>query len=102
MAKEALVTRTVTATKVDVFCIDKPSKETFNITVMLPGKFKDDSAIMKAAAKQIDTETVKAISIESSEIITELRGMTESEFLAHSHVLPPRKVYEKDTETVEA
>lgn len=81
MAKERQVTRTVNATEVDVFCIRKTSKETFISTVVLGGKYKDDDALFKAARKQIDTDEVKAISIEEKRSVSRLYAMPEAQFI---------------------
>ena len=81
MAKERMVTRTVNATEVDVFCIHKATKETFISTVVLGGKYKDDDALFKAARKQIDTDEVKAISIEEKRTVTHLYAMPEVQFI---------------------
>lgn len=81
MAKERMVTRTVNATEVDVFCIHKDTKETFISTVVLGGKYKDDDALFKAARKQIDTPEVKAISIEDKRTVTHLYAMPEADFI---------------------
>lgn len=86
MAKERQVTRTVNVTEVDVFCIHKPTKETFISTVVLGGKYKDDDALFKAARKQIDTDEVKAIIVEDKRTATHLYAMPESQFIEFAKI----------------
>lgn len=92
MAKEVQITRTITTTVCEVFCVDKKSKETFTTTVTLPRTYKDETAMLNAAYAVIDSDDVRAVSIESYEVKNELRGMSEADFIKYSKVLPPRPV----------
>ena len=98
MAREPMVTRTITATKIVALCINIETAEPFNKETMLSGTFKDEKSMMKAAEKLLNTETEKAVHIVSSEEIETLYGMTEQEFIQKAKVLPPRPKKEK-TET---
>lgn len=99
MAKEALITRTITTTVCEVFCVDKKSKETFTSTVILPRTYKDETAMLNAAYAAIDSDDVRAVSIESYEVKNELRGMSEADFIKFSKILPPRTAKPAATET---
>ena len=98
MAREPMVTRTITATKITALCLNIETAEPFNKEVTISGTFKDEEAMMKAAEKILNTETEKAVHIVSSEEIETLYGMTEQEFIQKAKVLPPRPKKEK-TET---
>ena len=100
MAKEVQITRTITTTVCEVFCVDKSTKETFTTTVTLPRTYKDETAMLNAAYAAIDSDDVRAVSIEGYEIKNELRGMSESDFIKYSKVLPPRTA-KTTTETTE-
>lgn len=92
MAKN-LITRTITSTKVDVMCLDIEQVEPYNEVVILPRTYKDDRALLKAAADRINDETHKAVDVVRHEVVTELYGMTEDDFIANAKPLPPRKNY---------
>lgn len=99
MAKEVQITRTITTTVCEVFCVDKKSKETFTTTVILPRTYKDETAMLNAAYAAIDSDDVRAVSIEKYEVKNELRGMSEADFIKYSKVLPPRPVKSTDDTT---
>ena len=98
MAREPMVTRTITATKITALCLNIETAEPFNKAVTISGTFNDEKSMMKAAEKLLNTETEKAVHIVSSEEIETLYGMTEQEFIQKAKVLPPRPKKEK-TET---
>ena len=68
MAKTPMITRTIQTTEVNVLCMDIKQGEPFNITVTLPRTYKDNAAMLKAAAAVIDNEDTKAVHIVASEV----------------------------------
>ena len=100
MARIPMVTRTITATKVNAICINIDTAEPFNKTLILSGTYKDEKSMLKAATSVIENETieglldtndrVKVVHIVESEEIETLYGMTEQEFIQRAKVLPPR------------
>lgn len=90
MARVPMVTRTITATKIIVLCLDIETAEPFNKEVTISGTFKDEKSMMKATEKLVNTETEKAVHIVSYETIETLYGMTEQEFIQKAQVMPPR------------
>ena len=72
MAREPMVTRTITATKIVALCLNIETAEPFNKEVTISGTFKDEKSMMKAAEKILNTETEKAVHIVSSEEIETL------------------------------
>lgn len=102
MARIPMVTRTITATKVNALCINIETAEPFNKTLILSGTYKDKKGMLKAATSVIEKEMfevegqlcendrVKVVHIVESEEIETLYGMTEQEFIQLAKVLPPR------------
>lgn len=94
MAKTHMITRTIQTTEVNVLCMDIKQGEPFNTTVTLPRTYKDNAAMLKAAAAVIDNEDTKAVHIVASEVQETLYGMTETDFIANADILPARTVKE--------
>nr|DAR45227.1 MAG TPA: hypothetical protein [Caudoviricetes sp.] len=90
MARVSMVTRTITATKVNVLCLNIETAEPFNKEVTLSGTYKDEKALQKAAEKAINSDTVKAVHVVDHEETETLYGMTEQEFIERAKILPPR------------
>lgn len=92
MAKPRMITRTITTTNATVLCLDVESGEPENRTFALPGTFKKDSEILKAAAKNLaetdpNVHAVHVVNVTTDEI---LYGMTEAAFLANAHEIPKK------------
>jgi hypothetical protein len=101
MARETMVTRTITTTKAVVLCLELVKAEPFNETVILPRTYKDEKQLMKAISKVVDNDNQKAVHVVSTEIIETLYGMTEQEFINQAKALPPRGTKEVVEETTE-
>jgi len=56
---------------------------------------------MKAVTKVVETETLKPVSIVSTEVIDTLYGMDEQKFIEIAEVLPPRDKKEETDEVEE-
>ena len=96
MAKTPMITRTIQITEVNVLCMDIKQGEPFNTTVTLPRTYKDNAAMLKAAAAVIDNEDTKAVHIVASEVKETLYGMKEADFIANADILPARTVKEHE------
>ena len=90
MAKIPMITRTIQTTEVDVLCLNIQEGEPFNKTVALPRTYKDESAMLKAAAAIIDSDAEKAVHVVHAEVKETLYGMKETDFIAMAQILPPR------------
>ena len=90
MAKIPMITRTIQTTEVNVLCLNIQEGEPFNKTVVLPRTYKDEAAMLKAAAAVIDSDTEKAVHIVRTEVKETLYGMKEADFISMAEVLPPR------------
>lgn len=96
MAKTPMITRTIQTTDVNVLCMDIKQGEPFNTTVTLPRTYKDNAAMLKAAAAVIDNEDTKAVHIVASEVKETLYGMKETDFIANADILPVRTAKEHE------
>ena len=90
MAREPMVTRTITTTKVNVMCLDINIGEPINKSVTVPRTYKDEDSLLKKVKAVIETDTLKAVYIVDSEVIETLYGMTEQDFIEKAEVLPQR------------
>lgn len=98
MARAPQVTRTIQTTNCNVMCLDITAGEPCNKEVVLPRTYKDEQAMLKAAKKVVETNTLKAVHIVSSNVQETLYGMSEQDFIAHATILPPRKDYNTNGE----
>lgn len=90
MARVRKVTRTISTTKVIVMCVDTETAKVDNYEVEIAGVYPDEKKLMKAVAKVVETETLKPVSVVSTEVIETLYGMDEQQFIEMAEVLPPR------------
>ena len=90
MARIAMVTRTMVTTKAKVLCLNIEKSEPFETELTLAGTFKDNKSLMKAVSAKVDSETVKAVHVKSTEEVETLYGMTEDNFIKNAEVLPAR------------
>jgi hypothetical protein len=100
MARARKVTRTIASTKVVVMCVNTETAVVENYEVTITGVYSDDKKLMKAVTKVVETETLKPVSVVSTEVIETLYGMDEQKFIEMAEVLPPRDKKE-DTDEVE-
>ena len=90
MARERLVTRTVTSVNYNVMVVDTESKTVDSIIVVIPS---GDTLTEKAREKAIKAEIPEGkifVQIVSEEITETLYGMSEVDFIKLAKVLPPR------------
>lgn len=101
MARVPMVTRTITTTKAIVLCLNIEQGEPYNVSVIVPRTYKDEESLLKKIKPMVETDTVKAVHIVSTEQVETLYGMTEQNFVEHAKVLPPRNasVDETDNDT---
>lgn len=100
MARVRKVTRTISSTKVIVMCVDTETAKVENYEVEIVGVYSDDKKLMKAVTKEVETETIKPVSIVSKEVVDTLYGMDEQKFMEMAEVLPTRDKKE-DADEVE-
>lgn len=101
MARARKVTRTISSTKVIVMCVNTETAVVENYEVTIAGVYPDEKKLMKAVTKEVETETLKPVSVVSTEVIETLYGMDEQKFIEMAEVLPPRDKKEADENEVE-
>lgn len=90
MAKESLITRTITTSTVTVLCLDVDSGEPENRTFTLPRTYAKEKDILRRAKAQLDEAgeaNVHAVHVVDVKVNETLYGMPESLFLAHASVI---------------
>lgn len=95
MARERMVTRTVSTTTVDVLVINIETAEVYTKSFVLgQNMVKDEKTMLNNAQKMLDDETstnlCKCVAIKNIKEEETLYGMTEQDFLKYAKVLPPR------------
>lgn len=101
MARTRKVTRTISSTKVIVMCVDTQTAVVDNHEVTIAGVYSDEKKLMKAVTKEVETPTLKPVSIVSKEVVETLYGMDEQKFIEMAEVLPPRDKKENADEVEE-
>ena len=88
MARERMVTRTITSTEVTIMLVNLDTAEVENKALELSGSFKDFKSIEKAIEKRKVLETnEKLVQILSSEQKEQIYGMPEQKFMELASIL---------------
>lgn len=90
MARERMITRTVTQTTAEVMQVDVSTGEVSIRPYTIGGMYSDNELLTKLQ-KLFNTDTIKLVNIESIKVEELLLGMTEEDFIRLATVLPPRK-----------
>ena len=96
MAKEKMVTRTVTQTTAEVMTIDVTTAEVRILEYTIGGTYDTKEILLKKLQKLFQTETFKLVNINSTTVEDLLLGMTEEDFIRYARVLPPRNTKESE------
>ena len=95
MARESMVTRTITSTRATVMGMNLVTAEPENKVIELPGEYKDNSTMLNRAKKVGETDEYKIVAIVASEVVKNLYAMSESDFITQAKIIPARKKIEK-------
>lgn len=98
MARERMVTRTITSTTYKVMSVNTETCEVSILPYATSEEFVDDEKALKFLRKKHETDTLKLVKIESIETTEQLYGMTEVEFMQYAKLLPPRGTKETTAE----
>ena len=84
MARQRMVTRTITFQETEVMCLNIETANAYvcTFTTASPAPLTIDQ--LKA---RYDTKTVKLVSIVSNRQSEQVYGMSEDEFMEHSHII---------------
>ena len=89
MARERMVTRTITTTEVQALCINIETTEVFTHSFTFTTLVKDEKTMINNAQVQRD-DNIKVVAIKEVVENETLYGMTEMDFIKYAKVLPPR------------
>ena len=81
MARERMVTRTVSMSVATVICMDIKTAEVSKIYVKMGGGVTEEKEILKYARKVHETDTFKVVAVESVETEEVIYGMPEAQFI---------------------
>lgn len=90
MARERMITRTVTEVTVKVMCVDVETAQVEVKDFILSGNYDNNDIILKTLKKQYETDNYKLIKVEEVNTTEKLYGMTEQQFIELAKELPPR------------
>ena len=89
--RKPMVTRTITSTKAQLLCANVETAEMFNksITVSYAPKEneeadKTEANLLKLAKKMCDNEQEVVVKVVGFDVVTQLYGMDENDFLKHA------------------
>ena len=99
MAREKMVTRTVTQTTAEVMTIDVTSAEVQIREYTIGGTYDTNELLLKKLQKLFQTDTFKLVNINSTTVEDLLLGMTEEDFIRYATVLPPRSTKKESEES---
>lgn len=89
MARERMVTRTITTTEVKALCINIETTEVSTKSFTFTTLVKDEKTMINNAQSQCD-DNIKVVAIKEVVENETLYGMTEMDFIKYAKVLPPR------------
>ena len=96
MARERMVTRTVTAVEYEIMTVDIESKSVSMDKVVIPsGDTMTDKAREKAIKASLP-EGHTFVQITGQTVKETLYGMTEADFIKYAKVLPPRSASQSE------
>ena len=87
MRKENMVTRTITSTEYEVMTVNTATATIENMTVSISGGRITDDKVIKKSEQLINTEHVKVVSVVSAKEVTNLYGMTETDFVKYANII---------------
>jgi hypothetical protein len=90
MARERMVTRTITETTVKAMGVNVETAQVDIVEYTLSGEYPDNSTILKVLKKNYENDNYKIVNIENVKTEEKLYGMTEQKFIELAKELPPR------------
>lgn len=86
MAKESMITRTITTTTCIVLCLDVENGEPVNRSFVIPRIPKNEKLILKFAEKELAVKepNVKPVHVVDTVEDSKIYGMTENDFLKYA------------------
>ena len=84
------VTRTITSTECATVEMNVTTCEVVKTTRIISGEVSDINKALKEVKKLFETDTNKVVLVEATNIICQLYGMSEADFIKYAHVLDKR------------
>lgn len=91
MARAPMVTRTVKITVCKVLCLDLINKTPVENEVRVSRTYKDEKKLMKKVEEVVNSDSMKAVHIITTNVEEVLYGMSEQKFIETAEILPSRK-----------
>ena len=98
MARERMVTRTITTTVAEVTKMDVTTKEVETYEFEVAGKIEDEKDLIKAVLSNLSntlTGRDRVVMCVPVRYIDTLYGMTEADFIKYAEILPARATKEE-------
>lgn len=98
MARERMVTRTITTTVAEVTAIDTETKQVITYELEVAGKIEDEKDLIKAVVSNPSnklTSRDRVVMCVPVRYIDTLYGMTEVDFIKYAEILPARATKEE-------
>ena len=99
MARERMITRTVTKTTAEVMTIDATTAEVQICEYTIGGTYDSNEVLLKKLQKLFQTDTFKLVNINTTTVEDLLLGMTEEDFIRYATVLPSRSAKKESEES---
>lgn len=90
MARERMVTRTISFTEVKVISMNLEKVQPMTEVIKIAGVFDNEKVLLKKLKKRYETDLYKIVAITGTEVIEKLYGMSEEDFIDYAKELPPR------------
>lgn len=98
MPRKAMVTRTITCTRVQTTICKLDTLEIGEMEFLLPRTYKDEKELNKALTKANADSNIKVLTINGTSTEETLYGMDEQDFINSAKILPPRGSKPSDDE----
>ena len=98
MARERMVTRTISFTEVTVISMNIETVTPQNEVIRIAGVFDNDKTLLKKLKNRYETDLYKIVAITDTKVIEKLYGMSEEDFIEYAKELPARNCQIDDNE----
>ena len=98
MARMRMVTRTINVSVLEVMCVDTSTSEVTVKQFELTGETLSNEKALKILKKEYETDTLKLVAIQKTEVREEMYGLKETDFIKVAKKLDPatRKTLESE------
>ena len=90
MARERMVTRTISFTEVTVITMNIETVTPQHEVIRIAGVSDNEKVLLNKLKNRYETDLYKIVAITDTKVIEKLYGMSEEEFIEYAKELPPR------------